>query len=188
MLSITNLKGFLQQAQMPASSIYSLLTQRSALVEAALPPSPAHPLSALSFWAFFFILNNNIISRRDCSIVHHWIGILWIPETWGETREISTSPSFDRCCSLHKVEFMFQLLLTSSMKQHSSPPLKFLSWEPLLGPAPISKHKKLQRLLHQGVNFIRYLQQNLKHGLNPVVTSHSAKTRGSSPFLFNIEQ
>lgn len=153
MLSVTDLKGFLQQAQMPASSIYSLLTHKGlhSWKQHFLPAQLTHCLH----WALFYF-NNNIISWRDCSIVHHWIGILWIPEPWGETREISTSPSFDRCCSLHEVGFMFQLLWTSSMKQHSSPPLKFLSWEPLLGPAPISKHKKLQRLLHRGVNLIRY--------------------------------
>lgn len=155
MLSITNLKGFLQQAQMPASSIYSLLTQRSALVEAALPPSPAHPLAALSFWAFFFFFNIDIISRRDCSIVHHWIKILWIPETWGETPEISTSPSFDMLFTAQGGIYV-PVALTSSMKQHSSPPLKFLSWEPLLGTALISKHKKLQRLLPRG-QFLKVL-------------------------------
>lgn len=149
MLSITNLKGFLQQAQMPASSIYSLLTQRSALVEAALPPSPAHSPSALSFWAFFFFKYRYNFKERlqYCTSLNR--NSLDSRNPGADSRD-QYQPFFWQMLFAAQGGVYVPVALTSSMKQHYSPPLTSLSWEPLLGPAPISKHKKLQRLLPRG--------------------------------------
>lgn len=147
MLSVTNLKGFLQQAQMPASSIYSLLTQRSALVEAAAQLTHVCT-ELLSFIFFFFTYRYNFKERLQyCTSLNR--NSLDSRHLGGDSRD-QYQPFLWQVLFTAQGGVYVPVALTSSMKQHYSPPLKFLSWVPLLGPAPISKHKKLQRLLPRG--------------------------------------
>lgn len=160
MLSITNLKGFLKQAQIPSSSVFFTVYTKVCRRSTSSQPS----LHISLHWGsqpFFFFLN--IYSFKDRLQYHRSQkkNSFGFQKPGGRLLRDQYQLFFWQMLFTPQGWVYVLVFLTSSMKQHYFPPLISISWAQLLVPSPISKHKKPVTLLLRGW-FLKLLATELE--------------------------
>lgn len=147
-LSITNLKGFLKQAQIPSNCFLHCLCNIPHLQKQHFLTTQLIAFSALGFSTFFNVHS----SEENCSVVNPKFikqKFLQILETWIFLKDQYQLLISQALFALQGWVYVL-VSLKNSRKHHNSAPPKSTSGTLLLFSSPISKCEKLQILLPRG--------------------------------------